>query len=157
MGRHRKPIEHHKRDGTYQPCRHAGPEPEVVPVEMPVGLDGYAAAFWEAVAPVVNRMGVYTESDHQSLKLMCEAYANYRKCQDRIEEDGMFVTRTNRNEDYLAEHPALRVMSRHWKELVYLLRKFGMTPSDRTGLHVGDKDDGQESDLEKLLGGGRLN
>lgn len=157
MGRHRKPIEQLKREGTYRGDRHSGPEPEIMPPEKPAGLQGVSGEFWELVSPAIKQMGVYTEADQQSLKLLCEAYQNYSECKEQIESDGRFITRVTKSGESLVEHPAGRAMSRHLKEILYLMRKFGMTPSDRTGLHVGDKEDKQESDLEKLLGGGRLN
>lgn len=157
MGRHRKPIEQHKRDGTYQPCRHAGPEPEVIVPEMPTGLGEDAKRYWPEIAQVIKETGVYTKADRFALRLLCDSYADYAKARDVLENEGRYIERVTKNGVALVDHPALKAMGRHWKEVAYMLRKFGMTPSDRTGLHVGDKDDKKQSDLEILLGGGRLN
>lgn len=156
MGRPKKPIEEHKRQGTYQPCRHAGPEPEITTPEQPQGLTERAAKFWSEVAPILERNGVFTECDGESLRLMCESYAGYAEARDTIQEEGMFITQVNKGgNSYLTEHPAAKARARHWKELFDMLKQFGMTPASRTGLHVGKKEENEMSDLAKILKGSR--
>ncbi len=156
MGRHRKPIEQLKQNGTYKPSRHAGPEPETAVPVMPADLAGAAAEFWQAASPVLTEMGVYTEADAFALRLLCESYGYYREACDMLEADGHYVELTNKNgSKYIAEHPAGKVRARHWKQVVDMLRRFGMTPSDRNGLSIRKPDNSGESELERILRQGR--
>jgi len=154
MGRKRKPIEHLKRNGTYKPSRHAGPEPEPAVPVMPADLAGVAAEFWQAISPVLTEMGVYTKADAIALRLLCESYGFYRESCDVLEADGHYIEQTNKNNSkYITEHPAGKVRARHWKQVVDMLRKFGLTPSDRNGLDIRKPDDSEESELTRILKG----
>ncbi|QGQ21207.1 phage terminase small subunit P27 family [Gimesia benthica] len=152
MGRHRKPIEQHKRQGTYQPCRHQGPEPDPTKPVKPDDLTGAAGDMWDALAPVLESMGVYCEADSVALRLLCESYGLYIESCDKIRREGFLITLTdNKGNQRRVEHPAAKHRSRHFKETLDLMRQFGLTPSSRTGLNIRKPDDDGPSDLERIL------
>lgn len=154
MGRKRKPIEQLKRNGTYKPSRHAGIEPEPAVPVMPSDMTGAAAEFWRAITPVLTEMGVYTKADALALRLLCDSYSRFRSACVTLDADGNYLESTNKNgSQYLAEHPAMKARARHWKEVVEMLRRFGMTPSDRNGLNISKPDDRGESELARILRG----
>jgi P27 family predicted phage terminase small subunit len=156
MGRPSKPIEIHKRDGTYQPCRHAGPELKKQAPIMPSGLEGIAVETWERVSPIIAKMGVLTEADWMSLQLLCESYGEYVQACETIKTEGRYISQVNKNgSEYQTEHPAVKSRSRCWKEVIELCRQFGMTPASRTGLHVGKPEEGGMSALDRILAGAR--
>lgn len=146
MGRKRKPIEHHRRDNTFQPCRHSGPEPEATKPIKPDDLTGAAGEMWDALAPVLESMGVYCEADSLALRLLCDSYAGYVAAGEAIRTDGGYIGQK--------EHPAQRARSRYFKEVIDLMRQFGLTPSSRTGLNIRKPDDDGESELDRILRGG---
>lgn len=123
MGRHRKPIEQHKREGTYQPCRHSGPRPVIVSPVKPDDLSGGAGDVWDSLSPHVATLGIYTAADAMALRLLCESFALYIKNCDQLKSDG--------NQIGNKEHPAVRSRSRHFREALELMRQFGMTPASR--------------------------
>ena len=152
MGRRRKPIGQLKQNGTYKPSRHAGPEPEAAVPVMPEDMAGTAAEFWNRISPVLSGMGVYSEADAVALRLLCESYSYYRDACNRIDADGLYIEQTNKNgSKYLTEHPAGKVRARCWKQVVELLRRFGMTPSDRNGMNITKPDGRGETELERIL------
>jgi P27 family predicted phage terminase small subunit len=121
---------------------------------MPPELSGNAQSLWHRIIPHLITMKVLAKADQLTLQLMCESYATYIDACDEIEKDGAFIEQVNKaGETYKTEHPACKARSRAWKEIIYLCRQFGMTPSSRTGLNVPSKESGKADPFEALLKG----
>lgn len=158
MGRHRKPISKHKQDGTFRPDRHSGPEPVIAEPTMPSGLSEASQDLWKRIVPQLLEAGVLTKCDSLALQLLCESYETYVNAGSVIAREGMYVTAVNKNgSEYRTEHPAAKVQSRKWKEIVLLCRQFGMTPSSRTGLDVSTGEPAKDPLAEFMNRGGRFN
>ena len=156
MGRPKKPLEKHKREGTFQACRHAGPEPELVDPQEPEGLTGDALKMWRKYAPIIGEMGIYTKADELAFRMLCDSYALYVAACEDIEENGPYQTQVNRMGNvYYTDNPSVKQRSKHWREVIDICRQFGLTPSARTGLHVEKKEDNSISELAKILKGSR--
>lgn len=156
MGRPKKPLEKHKLEGTYQSCRHAGPRPELAEPGEPEGLTGDALKMWRKYSPIISEMGIYTDADELAFRMLCESYALYvAACKD-IEKNGQYETQLNRMGNvYYTENPSVKQRAKHWREVIDICRQFGLTPSSRTGLHVGKKEENEISELAKILKGSR--
>ncbi len=156
MGRKKKPIEQHKREGTYKPYVHNGPEIEAQRPDKPEDLTGTASEAWDELAPVLEDMGVLTIADGLALRLLCDSYGFYMDACDTIETEGKYLTLINKGGgEYVTEHPAVKARARCWKEVETMARQFGLTPSARTGLSVVKVEDKKPSALEAILRGGR--
>lgn len=156
MGRKKKPIEAHKREGTYRPCSHKGPELEAQRPVKPEDLKGTGSKAWDELAPVLEDMGVLTIADGLALRLLCDSYGFYMDACDTIETEGKYLTLINKGGgEYVTEHPAVKARARCWKEVETMARQFGLTPSARTGLNVTNPKSGEMSALERILRGGR--
>ena len=157
MGRPRKPIEQHRRDGTYQPCRHKGVEPKSVKPEMPGDLKGEAAQLWSDLTPILEDMGIYTAADSLALRLLCDSYAFYMEASEYVKEHGSYYVAhvTRGGLEVFKEHPASKAVSRHRKEIIEMCRQLGLTPASRTGLNVSKTKSEIPSELSNILRGGR--
>ena len=150
-GRTGKTAEQHKIDGTYEHSRHDIPEVIYISPTMPEGMDSIAVDLWNELAPKLDRLGVFTETDNLNLQMLCEAYVNYRKADAIVKLDGECLTQVNGN---IIEHPMGKARSRYLKEVLDISRQFGMTPISRTGIsHVKKKP--EESKLDLMLLGKR--
>lgn len=156
MGRPKKPLTQHKREGTYRKHRHEGPEPESVKPGDGDGLEGVALDTWNKISPVLTGMGVYTEADELALHMLCESYGFYVDASKDIKENGRYKIQVNKTgNEYYIENPSVKARGRFWREVVDLARQFGLTPSARTGLSVIKVEEKKPSALESILRGGR--
>ncbi|MCH9776451.1 MAG: phage terminase small subunit P27 family [Planctomycetes bacterium] len=156
MGRPRKSIEQHKRDGTFQKCRHQGPELESNELPVPEDIKGAAAEAWQELAPILASMGILSEADSMAFRLLCDSYGLYLESCEHIAEHGAYYVAhiTRAGIEQVKEHPASKARSRYWREVESMARQFGLTPSARTGLNVGTTKNDGPSELAMILRGG---
>ena len=123
MGRPRKPTKTLKLEGAFKKdpkrARPDEPEPEGVPI-LPGELGHYGLDQWNRVIPQLVKMGVATEVDSDSLYAMCKEWDRYMS----------------------GTHSALG----NW---IKIAGRFGLTPSDRAGLVVKQKE--PDKGLEAML------
>ncbi len=147
-----KPIETHKRQGTYRPERHGR---LVLPVELPdapADLHPTAAAAWNIIGGHVKTAGVIARVDLYALRLLCESIKLYLDAQDEIEERGVtLIEMSTVGNEKTVINPAVRVRSQVWREIVKLLTQFGMTPASRTGLTAGEPGGGPDDDRIRAI------
>lgn len=86
-------------------------------------LTGEAAAYWDEYVPVLISSGIAKTTDGPALRAMCQWWAEYLKHYNTQNDD---YRRTN-------------MMACAHKQWMALASRFGMTPSDRASLSVGDK------------------
>lgn len=134
MPRQRKPLEEHKRDGTFRADRHgaiANAEQLVADgkPQMPVTFVGDAKEFWEQrIAPLVE-LKVAKALDTPQLVAMCEWWARYRKVSKALDDadptgDPFLYTRLSAS------------TARCWQMFSKIAAKFGMSPADRASLRI---------------------
>lgn len=128
MGRPRKPTKQLKLHGQYQPSRHgdrgAEPQPGGAP-SKPDWLDDVASQHWDAVVPQLASVGIATIADTSALAAMCEFHAEYVAAK-------LSETRDRKR---------LMMMVAAHKEWMHIASRFGLTPSDRTRLEVGEPEE----------------
>ena len=126
-GRARKPTALKLLSGETRPSRINRNEPKPGPVgEVPDWLSVQGRKEWGRLAPMLERTGVLTEADAESLAEMCEAKAAFKL---RLLDDGRFPTDL-------------------WRAIAAMEARFGLTPSDRSRLTVEPKM--PESKLERF-------
>lgn len=129
-----KPVEVHKREGTYRKDRHG----EVVVVggrptsfEAPVHLKPAARKVWDELIPIVQP--IVDRADMWALEALVEEVVRWREAERILEEEGMWVLSPN---GYKIAHPAIAVAQKAKKEYRDWSARFGLTPSDRIGLGI---------------------
>lgn len=150
MGRPKKPANVHKGQGTYQPCRHGGPNLPVQIPDMPPDMGPAAQACWKQVTVELERAGLVGEIDQKALRLLCEEWEIYLEALDAIRDKGIVITNINKNGSVTVINPAVRIRADVAKRIITLLKNFGMTPSARTGINFADAEDGS-SEEDKVL------
>lgn len=129
------------------------PVPSELEVKPPTWLPATAKTVWNQYAPDLVRKGVLTSWDVEEFACWCEAAARRRRAVRRIAAQGEIVeipvfdkngkptgTRTGKN-------PWLMVLTDADIQLRAYGTRFGMTPSDRAALSIGEGAGDADDDL----------
>jgi P27 family predicted phage terminase small subunit len=106
-------------------------EPQPVAVsnaQPPDWLDVEAQAEWNRLAPMLERIGILTESDLDGLAAYCEAWATWKSATQKIRQFGMVIKGPR---DIPIQSPYVRIAHNALIQMRGLLVEFGMTPSSR--------------------------
>ena len=143
-GRPPKPTKVKERAGTLQRCRQKNeptPDPELPP--FPDWASQRAKPYWDEIGKYLYDNGLLTRLDQTALALLCEALCEYCDCRAIFEADAKdgnpaanYVVTTDKGN--LIQHPAVGAMNKAWGKAVKMLTQFGMTPSARAGLAIGN-------------------
>lgn len=115
------------------------PEPKAKLPTMPTGMSDAAQAVWKHVVADFGHTGVITAVDGEALRAYCDAVARYQHAAEMLDKSGPLV-RGARHGD-LVKNPLHQVMRDNADLMRQFARELGLTPSARTNLHVGGKDD----------------
>lgn len=115
------------------------PQGEVMPAAtMPVcppGMSVVAKANWTKHAPRLHRLGLLTENDGSSFEKLCDLEAQYAKARGIVNRKGLtFETPAG----YIQQRAEVGIMNRCWTELLRYYAHFGMTPSSRSRINLGE-------------------
>lgn len=128
MGRPRKPTAILKLEGDYSPSRHgyrgAEPQPDGTP-RKPIGLPRDAGLHWDQIVPELSRLGVATRIDEAALEDMCRWWGRMQVLSRKTKQDYRTLT-------------LAAMCAKQWRDYA---SRFGLTPSDRAKLSVGDASD----------------
>lgn len=154
-GKNRKPTAQKKAEGNRGKRGLNAREPKVLPGEpaIPKFLNAAGRKVWPGVCASLAEVGVLYKTDDIAIGALCSslvlfaqadaAIAKYGSvCATLDEVTGVAVLRTN---------PAVRVRSDALRHLRSSLQSFGLDPSSRSGLQVGDSSEKQQSALENIL------
>jgi P27 family predicted phage terminase small subunit len=123
----------------------AEPQPaEPGGLEPPSWLSDAAKTMWRRLAPDLQRKGVLTAWDVDEFAAVCAHYVTWRTAQQLVDVEGPLV------EGYrgaMVKNPAAQVARDAHAEFLRGASRFGMTPSDRTALSVGEEQRGGSEDL----------
>lgn len=136
--------------GTDRPDRanDAEPTPEIPDsLKPPAWMKRKVAreAFAEMAARLY-RLGLYTELDAMQLELLCQTYAKWREATRRSNVDPLVSPKGG---SYM--NPSLSAELALGKRLQAIMTEFGLSPSSRTRLTVGEKESADP--LEDFLKG----
>lgn len=127
------------------------PRPEVLTKlpRPPKELDAYGRRHWYRLGRLLIRMGVLTEADLITFRLLCMYLGQIDEILEIMRElrpAQRYVLRSDKGGHYLNPlHNALRAVA---KDAVQLLAKFGFSPADRTRIMAAS----EEEDLAELFG-----
>lgn len=122
-------------------------------VEPPSWLTQRAKNVWSRYAPDLERQGVLTAWDVETFAAWCDAAVRRRDAVEAVRREGAVVELPVFNKN--GEHTGNRVGKNPWclvlnetdAQFRYYSARFGLTPSDRAQLHMGEAPDGQGDDL----------
>lgn len=144
----------------------AEPVPSGGDIHPPDGLSDAAVRVWERLAPDLQRTGVLTPWDADEFAVVCDAVARHRHAARVLDEEREATAKLLEDEEGTEGGMVVggetginrfgeRVVSpwfRVWTDTASVLAKFGgrfgLSPSDRAQLKVGDaKSQGPKEDL----------
>lgn len=102
----------------------------------PGWLDDVAKQEWERIAPELRRTGILTVVDRTALAAYCKAYSRWRQAEDIVERSQTLVFKTKSG--YIQQLPHISIAQTYLKIVNALAAEFGLTPSSRTRLSIGD-------------------
>jgi P27 family predicted phage terminase small subunit len=140
--RGRKPVPRalHVLRGLPSKQKLSADEPQPAPVDNltpPPWLDPEAQAEWTRLAPVLQRLGVFMETDTAALTAYCEAWATWKGATQQIRKFGMVI---KGKEAVPIVSPYVKIAHNALLHMRALLTEFGMTPSSRARVHVPKAD-----------------
>ena len=116
-------------------------QPERITPARPEHLDQLALAAWDFLVPMLERLGLLTEADGVALERYCFLYSQWRKTVHALnqmeslsyDKIGMSGNVTERK-----EVPEIKTALSLSKELTRLESLFGLNPSARSRISVGE-------------------
>lgn len=119
-------------------------------LEPPDWLDLEARQEWVRLAPVLQRLGVLTETDVGALAAYCEAWATWKGATQKIRQFGMVVK--SKEGELPVVSPYVKIAHNALLQMRGLLVEFGMTPSSRVRVHTKKTDPLEEPAISKWAG-----
>jgi P27 family predicted phage terminase small subunit len=96
-------------------------------------------------------MGLLTSADHALLEAYCVTYARWLDAEAKVREFGMIVKSPNKG--FPMSSPYLHVANGAMEQLRKLAVEFGLSPSSRSRIRIGDER--SISELDDFLGRGQ--
>jgi P27 family predicted phage terminase small subunit len=163
-GHNRKPIDDHRRNGSYRPHRHAGRNGIVLPVERPeppADLSTDAREVWDRLCAHLEHLGTISRVDDIALRLMVDASMLYRQAMRDVHEHGAIYQRQTARGLVPTTNPSVSIADKLRRQVLDMAGDFGMTAAGRKalGLDIGSRQpDEDDAEIERILGmGQRLN
>lgn len=149
QGRPPKGVDQHLAQGTFRRGRHAAATLPVEVPPMPPDLSPAAQACWNVVAEDLRFSGIVSRVDGKALRLLAESWALYLEAEDAIRKHGAVVE----GRGMLRPNPAIAVRATVTKEIMAILRQFGLTPQARGAVRVGagSSEGGDKSKVADIL------
>ena len=122
------------------------PQPDRTMPRCPGHLGAEAKREWRRVAKKLHNAGILSNVDRAVLAAYCQVYGRWVQAEIDLREKGVVVLTTNGNP---IKNPQLNVADKALDQILKFSREFGLTPSSRAGLVVGE--DGPEWSLADEL------
>ena len=140
-GHNRRASEEHHRAGTFRADRHSRRTLADVVAEGGLGSVGPAPRWmapeaknlWRNLRPQLESQGILCSLDRPAFEVLCTTWANLRKVQAMVAEQGCFYT-TKRG--VIREHPGVKLERRLAASFLSWAGDFGLTPMSRKRLGV---------------------
>ena len=135
-----KPVELHRRQGTFRADRHGKPSPaaDLVKPKPPAGLFREALVAWHEVVRELERVGTLHSADRHGLECAAVCLGRLRQARRAIAKSGLEV----RGDRGAVVAPAVRVELAAMKELRALLSELGLSPTSRSRLGLAGDEPG---------------
>lgn len=131
------------------------PKPDAGDVVPPLWLTDAAVEVWEHYAPDLEAKKVLTPWDAEAFACWCDAVVRRRRAAEALEDEGEVIEAPvyNKNGDVTGhrkvKNPWCLVLGEADGQVQRYGARFGLTPSDRAGLKIGDG--GEGAGPERLL------
>lgn len=133
MGRKKTPTAVLKIRGSWRAkIRTNEPRVESATGDPPQRLTGKALDKWRELVPVLQSCGIFTKADADAFANYCELWAEWCDARDDINKNGSV------NEDGDRLRPIAKRESDLSQRLIRIASEFGMTPSSRSSVKVGE-------------------
>lgn len=124
------------------------PIPETAEIKPPAWLTTAARNVWKELAPDLEAQGVLTPWDRHLFARVCALEAINRKAFEDVQKRGNLV---KGDKGRMVKNPSLQILRDTQTLLTTLAGRFGLTPSDRAQLKIGDGQKGTRRGAERLL------
>ena len=145
-GRKPKPTIYKELAGNpgHRPLNDREPIPPSELPDCPEHLQGEARAEWFRICTALDTMGLLTSADHALLEAYCVTYARWLDAEAKVKEFGTIVKSPEKN--FPMTSPYLHVANSSMEQLRKLAVEFGLSPSSRSRIRIGDERAGSELD-----------
>ena len=135
----RLPTELKKQRGTLRKDRMNENEPKLPSVIPPIPTwlseDGQKA--FSELSTLLHDMSVLTQADELALTLLCDAYSEYKRAKEVVNELGATMEVTSREGNSKSViRPEVQIANQSFVRVFQLLKEFGLTPSSRAKVNA---------------------
>lgn len=123
-----------------RPLNQHEPQFEGGPVTVPGWLDSVARREFKRVLRISPER-LITQADRGTLAAMCQLYSRAVQAELALRKDGLVIATTNGN---LIQNPYVGIANKAWADYVRLTAEFGLTPSSRTRIQLGDEPEAED-------------
>jgi P27 family predicted phage terminase small subunit len=155
-GRPKRPTIQAEREGAEE--RHINRnEPEYPKAQMlqpPKHISGEAMAVWEHYAPMLEKAGVLTTADVDTLASFCEAVATVREASEKMQDEGKVIEIYHPTTDQIVKaqkNPWWMIWKDAVAEVMRIGARFGLTPSDRARIVLPEDNPTGDNDPSRFL------
>ena len=125
-----------------RPMNAAEPRPTMSRPTAPSFLNAEAMAEWQRISDELARMGLLTGLDRAGLAAVCQAYGRWVQAELALarmknEMNGLVIRTKSGN---MIQNPLLGVANKAMSDYMRFAAEFGMTPSGRTRISVGERE-----------------
>lgn len=163
MGRNAKPIHLHLLEGNKNRLTKKQIEqrleaeqrlkPKSDKIKPPTWLDATAKKEFKRIASELMELDLLTNIDVNALAAYCDAYSDYVKCTQIIQEEGLMVEYTNKAaETNKVPHPLLTKKKQLYEQMRSIASEFGLTPAARAKIAIPKREEKPKSEEELLFG-----
>ncbi len=119
--------------GTAQNCR-LPKKPARVNAKIPDPpsyVQGNALIEWRRMTKLLHSVKLIGNVDSVALAAYCITYARWLEAEEALKKSGLFVATKN---GYVIPSPQYNVASQLIKQLIQILKEFGLTPASRSSI-----------------------
>lgn len=114
------------------------PVPGTAPY-APKFINAEARREWNRMVNILLELGLYTEVDRAALAMYCQAWGRWVDAEMKLQKSGLVVT--SQETGILYQNPYLSIANKAWDQMRQMLSEFGLTPAERSRLHVMPTED----------------
>ena len=137
-----------------RPLNENEPKPKGKAPTCPKWLEEDAKKEWRRTSKQLESLGMLTEVDMTAFAGYCQAYARWKESEEFITKHGAIVKTPS---GYWQQVPQVSIAQTYLRIMNRFCEQFGLTPSSRSNLNVGNGNSEEDDVMENLLtlGGGK--
>ena len=131
----------------HRPLNENEPRVDDISSKPPEHLSTVARREWDRMRLALSK--VLKETDRAALAMYCQAYGRWVEAEIKIADLGAVVASPK---GYLMPNPWLSIANKCIEQMTRLLPGMGLTPADRSRIHVEPEKSDEDDTDERLLG-----